>query len=146
MKKLTLLALIITSLTFSSCEKSDDTDNTPETVTIVGKWKIDKVTFKSYNLSGTLLSTFDDTDEATHLEFTSDNKVKFYYPSYTDVGTFILDSITETVTISGTKEDEYNYKFKFSNPTETGFTITTDETILDNNGTEKLVISLTLKK
>lgn len=144
---LSIVSLLFLVVCTFSCKKREPT---PPEINIVKKWAVEKVIYKSYNLSGVLLSEFNDT-EISHLEFTADNKALFYYiePSPgldPDTGSYTFDKPTQIVSISNTLEEEFNYKFKISNYSAAGLTLTTSETILDNNDTEKLVIEITLKQ
>ena len=75
-------------------------------------------------------------------------KIFLRYPCNTDkdAGTYLLDSSGQFVTISGTEDDDYIFKYYISDVTADGMVLTTDKVYGYFSGSGYGILELKLKK
>jgi len=89
-----------------------------------------------------------DIGDPFDIAFGAGNTVKLYNPRYTDkdAGTYLLDSSGQFVTISGTEDDDYIFKYYISDVTADGMVLTTDKVYGYFSGSGYGILELKLKK
>jgi hypothetical protein len=92
--------------------------------TILGKWQYKSATERYYDKKGGELLETEEVNYFHQIEFTSDNKVRFYWKGeVSDQGSYSLDIKNGLLSIYDTEADDYTYEYKISDFTPEGFTL-----------------------
>ncbi|WP_162303737.1 hypothetical protein [Hymenobacter sediminis] len=115
-------------------------------IAILGKWQVESMIYNYYNSSGDLID-FDKDEDIKYIEFKENDQVILVGKNTEiDRGKYALDIINKTIIISGTREDDYSFRYNINNYSPTGFALITGKIFDYNSDAAYTIVNIILKK